>query len=165
MGMRRPAGQEAPHGASGASWSANQKMAPERVILLQLPRAPRWSPLVLADEDRIRQVVANYLNNALKYWRDSQPVTVRLSASDGWARVSVRDEGLGIPLAEQRRVWERFYRVPGTQVVSGAGIGLGLGLHISRTIIEQHQGRVGLRSARGSGAIFWFALQLAPDAP
>ena len=142
-----------------------RQMAPERVILLQLPRAPRWSPLVLADEDRIRQVVANYLNNALKYSRDAQPVTVRLRTSDGWARVSVRDAGPGIPLAEQRRVWERFYRVPGTQVVSGAGIGLGLGLHISRTIIEQHNGRVGLRSARGSGAIFWFALQLAPDVP
>ena len=120
---------------------------------------------MLADEDRIRQVVVNYLNNALKYSRDQQQVTVRLRISDGWARVSVRDEGPGVPSAEQRRVWERFYRVPGTQVLSGAGIGLGLGLHISRTIIEQHQGRVGLRSAPGRGAIFWFALQLTSDLP
>ena len=142
-----------------------RQMAPGRTILLQLPRAAPQAPLVLADEDRIRQVVANYLTNALKYSHAAQGVRVRLRLSDDWARVSVRDEGPGVPSAEQRRVWERFYRVPGTQVVSGAGIGLGLGLHISRTIIEQHHGRVGLRNAPGSGAIFWFALQLAPAAP
>jgi PAS domain S-box-containing protein len=141
-----------------------RQMAPGRVIRLQLPRATRLAPVVLADEDRIRQVVANFLTNALKYSEEYQRVSVCLRTNDGWARLSVRDEGPGIPSAEQRRVWERFYRVPGTQVVSGAGIGLGLGLHISRTIIEQHQGRVGLRSARGSGSIFWFALQLAPEA-
>ena len=142
-----------------------RQMAPGRNILLQVPRATRQPPLVLADEDRIRQVVANYLNNALKYSHPAQRVHVRLRTSDDWARVSVRDEGSGVPPNEQRRVWERFYRVPGIQVVSGAGIGLGLGLHISRTIIEQHQGRVGLRNAPGGGAIFWFALQLASDAP
>ena len=142
-----------------------RQMAPGRIILLQVPRATRQPPLVLADEDRIRQVVANYLNNALKYSHPAQRVHVRLRTSDDWARVSVRDEGSGVPPNEQRRVWERFYRVPGIQVVSGAGIGLGLGLHISRTIIEQHQGRVGLRNAPGGGAIFWFALQLASAAP
>ena len=141
-----------------------RQMAPGRTILLQLPRAAPQAPLVLADEDRIRQVVANYLTNALKYSHAAQGVRVRLRLSDDWARVSVRDEGPGVPSAEQRRVWERFYRVPGTQVVSGSGIGLGLGLHISRTIIEQHHGRLGLRNAPGSGAIFWFALQLTPDA-
>lgn len=142
-----------------------RQIAPERLILLQIPRATHQSPIVLADEDRIRQVVVNYLSNALKYSRDQQQVTARLRISDGWARVSVRDEGPGVPSAEQRRVWERFYRVPGTQILSGAGIGLGLGLHICRTIIEQHQGRVGLRSAPGRGAIFWFALQLTSDLP
>lgn len=142
-----------------------RQMAPGRTILLQLPRASGQPFIVLADEDRIRQVVANYLTNALKYTYPAQRVHVRLRASDDWARVSVRDEGPGVPATEQRRVWERFYRVPGTQVVSGVGIGLGLGLHISRTIIEQHHGRVGLRNAPHSGAIFWFALQLASDAP
>jgi PAS domain S-box-containing protein len=140
-----------------------RQIALGRAILLQLPRASRLTPIVLADSDRIRQVVANYLTNALKYSRGDLPVHVRLLMKDGWARVSVRDEGPGVPSAEQRRVWERFYRAPGTQVLSGSGIGLGLGLHISRTLIEQHQGRVGLRNARGGGAIFWFALQLAPD--
>jgi PAS domain S-box-containing protein len=140
-----------------------RQIAPRRVILMRFPRAMRHAPIVLADPDRMRQVVANYLTNALKYTHEDEQVYVRLSMKDGWARVAVRDEGPGVPAAEQRRVWERFYRVPGTQVVSGSGIGLGLGLHISRTIIEQHQGRVGLSNARGRGAIFWFALQLAPE--
>lgn len=141
-----------------------RQMAPGRVIRLQLPVASRKPPIVLADADRIRQVVTNYLTNALKYSRTDQRVNLRLQADDEWARVSVRDEGPGIPVAEQRRVWERFYRVPGTQVVSGASIGLGLGLYISRTIVEQHHGRVGVHSARGNGAIFWFALQLMASA-
>jgi PAS domain S-box-containing protein len=140
-----------------------RQIALGRAILLQLPRTSRQAPIVLADSDRMRQVVANYLTNALKYSRGDLPVHVRLLMKDGWARVSVRDAGPGVPSSEQRRVWERFYRVPGVQVLSGSGIGLGLGLHISRTLIEQHQGRVGLRNARGGGAIFWFALQLAPD--
>lgn len=139
-------------------------LASGRVIRLHLPAASRRAPVVLADADRIRQVVANYLSNALKYSREDQPVVVRLRTEDEWARVSVRDEGPGVPADEQRHVWERFYRVAGTQVRSGTGVGLGLGLHISRTIIEQHHGRVGLRSVEGHGATFWFALQLLDDA-
>lgn len=141
-----------------------RQMAPGRVIRLRLPAASRRPPVVLADADRIRQVVANYLSNALKYSREDQPVHLHLRADDEWARVSVHDEGPGVPAAEQRRVWERFYRVAGTQVRSGTGVGLGLGLHISRTIIEQHHGRVGVRSVEGRGATFWFALHAAAGA-
>ena len=137
-----------------------RQLAPGRPIHMRVPAASRPSLVVLADPDRIRQVVANYLSNALKYSREDQPVHVSLRTAEGWVRVAVRDEGPGVPSAEQRRVWERFYRVAGTPVRSGAGIGLGLGLHISRTIIEQHHGRVGLRSPKGLGATFWFALPL-----
>ncbi|HEU5437856.1 MAG TPA: PAS domain S-box protein [Ktedonobacterales bacterium] len=141
-----------------------RQLMPGRVIHLRLPAASRRPPVVLADADRIRQVVANYLSNALKYSREDQAVRVHLRTDVEWALVSVRDEGPGVPAAEQRHVWERFYRVAGTQVRSGTGVGLGLGLHISRTIIEQHDGRVGLRSVEGKGTTFWFALQLLDDA-
>lgn len=136
-----------------------RQMAPGRAIRLRLPPATRGPLIVAADSDRIRQVISNYLTNALKYSRESQPVSVSVRADGEWARVAVRDEGPGVPIAEQAHVWERFYRVQGTQVVSGVGVGLGLGLHISRTIIEQHEGTVGLRNAPGRGAIFWFALR------
>lgn len=137
-----------------------RQLAPGRAIRLRLPAASRRAPSVRADTDRIRQVVANYLSNALKYSRDGRQVNVEVRTDDEWARVSVRDHGPGVPRAEQRRVWECCYRVEGTQVLSGTSVGLGLGLYISRSIIEQHNGRVGLRSTEGQGAAFWFALPL-----
>ncbi len=140
-----------------------RQLAPGRDIRLHLLGASSVAPCVLADADRIRQVVANYLSNALKYSREARPVRVQVQVRDDWVRVSVHDEGQGVPAAEQRRVWERFYRVPGIQVLSGTGVGLGLGLHISRTIVEQHHGRVGLRSTEGKGATFWFALPIMTD--
>jgi signal transduction histidine kinase len=82
----------------------------------------------------------------------------------GVAIVWVRDQGPGLPAGEQALIWERFHRVPGVEVQSGSGVGLGLGLHISRTIIEAHQGQVGVQSTPGAGSTFWFMLPLpAPD--
>jgi signal transduction histidine kinase/PAS domain-containing protein len=137
-----------------------QQIAPDRAILLHIPDTGAVS--IVADADRIGQVVTNYLTNALKYAAADRPVGVRLRVRQAWAHVAVRDEGSGVPRAEQRRIWERFHRVAGTSVVSGTGIGLGLGLHICKTIIERHGGRVGLWSVPGKGSTFWFALPLAP---
>jgi len=82
--------------------------------------------------------------------------------SDGHiALVLVRDEGPGLSEIEQQRIWERFYRAKGIEVQSGTGIGLGLGLHICKTIIEYHQGQVGVQSVPGQGSTFWFTLPLA----
>src|SRR5262245_17827543 len=136
-----------------------QRIAPARIIRVQAPA--RRIALVLADADRIRQVVVNYLSNALRYSQDDRPVEVRVQVRRNWARVGVRDEGLGLPRAEQQRIWERFHRATGIQAVSGADMGLGLGLHICKTIVEQHQGRIGLRSVPGRGSTFWFALAVA----
>jgi signal transduction histidine kinase len=77
----------------------------------------------------------------------------------GSARVAVRDQGPGLTPEQQQRVWERFYQVaaPGHQGPDG---GLGLGLAIAKAIIEQHQGQVGVESAPGQGATFWFTVPL-----
>jgi signal transduction histidine kinase/PAS domain-containing protein len=131
---------------------------PNRTILLEVPEGKLP---VQADRDRIEQVIDNYLSNALKYSEADKPVLVRAECTEsGQARVLVCDEGPGLPLAEQQAIWERFYRVPNMEVRSGSGIGLGLGLHISRTIIEQLGGVVGLESEPGQGSTFWFALPL-----
>ena len=72
----------------------------------------------------------------------------------------MHDEGVGVPLADQPHVWERFNVVEGTTVQSGSGTSLGLGLHLCKAIIEQQDGHVGLDSAPGRGSTFWFTLPL-----
>jgi signal transduction histidine kinase len=135
-------------------------LVPDRTITEDLPTSQRVS--IMADADRIGQVVTNYLTNALKYSKEDQPVAVCLEVDSTRARVSVRDEGPGVPLSDQAHVWERFHRIEGMTVQSGSGISLGLGLHICKTIIEQHHGEVGLDSTPcQQGTTFWFTLPLA----
>lgn len=135
-----------------------RQVAPERRLLLHVPS--RGPLLVRADAERLGQVVTNYLTNALKYSDEARPVEVGVHREGEHARVWVRDQGPGIAESEQERIWERFHRVPGIEIQSGSGIGLGIGLHISKTIIDQHGGKVGVQSTRGAGATFWFTLPL-----
>jgi signal transduction histidine kinase len=106
-------------------------------------------------------VLTNYLTNALKYSAADKPVEVHLLVEGHNARVAVRDEGPGLSLKEQQQVWQCFYQAQDVTVLSGSGVGLGLGLHISQTIVELHQGRVGVESVVGQGSTFWFTLPLA----
>jgi signal transduction histidine kinase len=92
-------------------------------------------------------------------------VQVGLAVVGSQARVWVSDQGPGLPAAEQERIWERFHRAQGVEVQYGTGVGLGLGLSISRTIIEHHQGQVGVESAPGKGSTFWFMLPLICEEP
>ncbi len=131
---------------------------PDRRITFQAPVGPVW---VNADAGRIKQVVANYVMNALKYSVETAPVEVGVQVEDQRGVVWVRDYGPGLAQAEQRRIWERFYRAPGVQIQSGSGVGLGVGLYISKAIILRHGGQVGVQSALGQGSTFWFTLPLA----
>lgn len=139
---------------------ALRKANPNRDIRFESPHDR--SVRVVADADRIMQVVMNYLTNALKYSPEDQPIEVRVAAEGTLARVSVRDHGPGLPPNEQEHVWERFYRVRSVQPSSKRNTGLGLGLHISKTIIELHGGQVGVESAVGAGSTFWFTLPIKP---
>jgi PAS domain S-box-containing protein len=138
-----------------------RQLSPTRTIALHVPA--RRSVPVVADAVRIGQVFTNYLSNALKYSAETLPIVVQLQIEDEWVRVSVRDKGPGLSAEQRERVWERFYRVPGIQTVSGNSIGLGLGLYICKTVVELHQGQVGVLGAPGKGSIFWFRLPLAPE--
>jgi signal transduction histidine kinase len=139
--------------------AVQQDAQPERIICFQPP--PDQPVPVYADAGRIEQVVTNYLTNALKYSLASCPVDVGVEIEPEQARVWVRDHGPGLPASEQAQIWERFHRVQGVEVQSGAGVGLGLGLYISRMIVERHQGQVGVQSAPGQGATFWFTVPLS----
>jgi signal transduction histidine kinase len=135
-----------------------RRISPPRAILLQAPDGP---VPVNVDAQRVTQVLTNYLTNALKYSESDQPVHVRLERLGTKARVSVRDRGPGLTREQQARIWERGYRTPEAQVLSGTGVGLGLGLYIARSIIEGHGGQVGVQSVPGSGATFFFTLPIA----
>ena len=115
---------------------------------------------IMADADRLEQVLTNYLSNALKYSESIYPVAVRLEQRAEDVRVSVRDAGPGLTPTQQQHIWERFYRAEGIEVKTGSGVGLGLGLHICRTLIERQGGHVGVESALGKGSTFWFSLPI-----
>ncbi|MGF0334099.1 His Kinase A (phospho-acceptor) domain-containing protein [Pseudomonas sp. NFPP33] len=110
---------------------------------------------VMMDEFRIEQVLANLLTNALRYG-EGKPVSVRVRVVGDMARAEVRDQGLGISEADQRRVFEQFERVSGTSVAQG----LGLGLFISEQIVQAHDGRIELSSRLGEGSCFSILLPL-----
>jgi signal transduction histidine kinase len=141
------------------SVGTQRALTPGRVIRLDLPTDERVP--IIADADRLEQVVTNLLNNALKYSQADRPVDVVLEVNGRHARVAVRDEGPGLPQEEQDHVWELFHRVPGLEVQSGASESLGLGLFICKAIIERHAGQVGVESVVGKGSTFWFVLPLA----
>jgi hypothetical protein len=115
---------------------------------------------VLADRDRISQVVTNYVTNAIRYSPASQPVHIGLTAEKDLARVWVRDRGPGLSAEAQKEIWQRFHQVKGIPAQSGSGKGLGLGLYICQTLIAQHQGEVGVESSPGEGSRFWFTLPI-----
>jgi signal transduction histidine kinase len=115
--------------------------------------------------DRLRQVMMILLDNAVKHSPPGGRVTLAAKRveRDGRASVAIRvsDEGLGIPTAEQPRIFERFYRAPGAR----SGEGTGLGLAIGRWIVEEHQGSIELASEPGQGATFtvWLPAVEAPE--
>lgn len=133
--------------------------APGRTIQLDLPEQS-MIPIV-ADPDRIGQVITNYVTNALRYSSPEQPVHIGLSLLKDRVRLWVRDHGPGLSEEAQQNIWKRFYQARDVPVLSGSGRGLGLGLSICQTLIEQHQGTVGVESKPGEGSTFWFTLPLA----
>lgn len=108
-----------------------------------------------ADEQRVVQVVINFVNNAVKYAPDSQKIYVKIEDLVDTVKVSVEDNGPGISDDKIPHLFNRYYRVDlnGSQYS-----GLGLGLYISAEIIRRHNGRIGVNSSMGQGSIFWFTL-------
>ncbi|MBO0726294.1 MAG: heavy metal sensor histidine kinase, partial [Blastocatellia bacterium] len=111
---------------------------------------------VRGDEDLLRQMVVNLLDNAIKYTPDGGSVSVKLWRENGLVRLRVTDNGIGIPAEAAARVFERFYRVDKAR--SRAEGGSGLGLPIVKWIAEAHQGSVNLESAPDRGSSFTVSL-------
>ena len=111
-------------------------------------------PTVRGDRVRIRQVLSNLIDNAVKYSSAGEAVAVDVAAQNGTVLVDVRDTGPGIPRDQQVLIFEKFGRVRGGQTKPGTG----LGLFIARSIAEAHGGTVDVRSTLGEGSTFTLSL-------
>ena len=112
-------------------------------------------PAITGDPERLRQVILNLLDNAVKYGRDGGTVEVSVGKTEGWARVSVRDHGPGIPASELPRVKEKFYKG------SGKERGSGIGLAVCEEIVTRHGGRLTIENAPDGGVLAEVLLPLA----
>jgi PAS domain S-box-containing protein len=117
---------------------------------------PPGFPDVVGDEERLRQVLNNLLNNAIKYSPQGGEIRVGGWADAGSATVYVADQGIGIPADEQANLFQRFYRVDSSLRRSTQGAGLGL--YLCKSIVEAHGGHIWLRSEPGKGTTVFFAL-------
>jgi two-component system sensor histidine kinase KdpD len=124
-------------------------------------KLPPDLPLALLDGLLIEQVFVNLLENAVKYTPPGTPIEIAATAGDDAIVVDVADRGPGLPPGEERRVFEKFYRLPGTATAGGVG----LGLTICRGIITAHGGRIWAENRPGGGAVFHFTLPLAGQPP
>jgi signal transduction histidine kinase len=130
---------------------------PER-LRIQLSADPAL-PTILADPERVRQVLVNLLDNAVKFSPDGGRIGIALEQRNGYVRFAVADEGLGIPLDEQARIFDKFHRLD-PNLTRGVG-GTGLGLYICRELVRQMNGRIWVNSREREGSTFVFELPTA----
>jgi len=116
-------------------------------------------PHVRAAPDQLRQIVNNLIDNASKYSPDGGDVVLRLERNGNSVRLAVQDSGLGIPPKEQRRIFEKFYRLD-PHMTRGVG-GTGLGLYIVRELVQRFDGKVWVESTEGEGSTFFVELPVA----
>jgi two-component system, sensor histidine kinase and response regulator len=135
--------------------------AGERGIRLRVEIADGFPP-VCADPGRLRQVLLNLLENAIKYSPEGSVIDVRALVAEGGVRIEIEDRGPGIAAGDQPRLFREFSRIhhPGMRVV-----GAGLGLALSRMLTVAMGGTIGVRSAPGEGSTFWVEFPTALAAP
>lgn len=127
------------------------------VIATDVPKA------LLLDESKIRQVVMNFIDNALYYTRAKSTVTIRLSREVGQVRLVVQDKGIGVPAKEQARLFTKFYRASNARKQRPDGTGVGL--YLAKKVIIEHGGEMIVRSVEGVGSTFGFMLPIAELLP
>jgi signal transduction histidine kinase len=115
-------------------------------------RAVTESSTIETDAGRLRQVLDNLLDNAIKYSPNGGAIELRVEEDDRWTRFAVSDHGVGIPFSEVTRIFEKFYRLDPHQT---RGVnGTGLGLYVCRELVERMDGRISVSSVPGRGSTF-----------
>ncbi len=115
---------------------------------------------LIGDEDRLKQVLLNLVSNAIKYNRDNGRITISTTREENEICIGVADTGKGITPEDQEHLFERFYRIPGSEHQQE---GSGLGLCIAQKIVETHQGQITVDSVMGKGTTFTIRLPLTSD--
>jgi signal transduction histidine kinase len=121
---------------------------------LQLNLKP--CPQVIADVNRIEQVVLNLISNAVKYSPEAARIDISTKKSEGKVLVSIQDFGIGMPEVTRKKVFERFFRDNDNTIPTSPG--MGLGLFIAADIIKRHGGEIWVKSEQGKGSVFYFSL-------
>lgn len=120
--------------------------------------APAYDEVIIdGDGGRLEQVLQSLLNNAVKYSPGGGRIGVAVAVDDHIARISVTDQGIGIPQVAQERLWEAFYRASNA---SQHGSGFGVGLFIVHEIVQRHGGSIDVQSAEYAGSTFTVSLPL-----
>lgn len=118
---------------------------------------PARVPMILADQEKLQEVVETLLDNAIKASPPGGQVDLVLKNDEDWLEIDLTDQGPGIPAGERKRIFEPFYQIPGR---SDWATGLGLGLTLAREVARNHNGQISLRCEPGSGCTFSLKLPL-----
>jgi len=118
--------------------------------------APEKIPFITIDEQGIKLVLTNLIDNAIRYTKDKNKIKIRLLKKARVVRCEVEDSGVGIPQKDQRKIFQKFFR--SENILKHQTTGTGLGLFIAKAFVENFKGKIGFKSVENQGTTFWFEL-------
>jgi signal transduction histidine kinase len=116
-------------------------------------------PIVIADDDRVRQILLNLISNSIKYSAVGGEIIISAHEEEGFLILEVQDTGRGMSEDEQEKLFQPYYRIEGRERLSG----LGLGLALSKRLVELQNGRIWVKSQKGKGSLFAFSLPIRSE--
>ncbi|MCD6147788.1 HAMP domain-containing histidine kinase [bacterium] len=121
-------------------------------------QAEKDLPMILSDREKIKLVIENLIDNAIRYTKGKGKIEIKLKKKDGNLYFEIKDNGVGIPKGDQKYVFQKFFRSKNASRYQTEGSGLGL--YIVKSILEKAKGKIGFRSQEGKGSTFWFILPI-----